>query len=333
MMQLSTMLAIHTTIRDDGGSAVANQIVASWEHDAQTVAFFRASANFVFTFTQGEQTRFLRFAHADDRTFAAIEAELAYVHHLAAASMDVAKPIPSLAGNDVESVPTAYGVFHAVVFEALAGEQYDTDELSPEQWVQWGQALGSLHNAAHGYQSTGRATLHDQLEMINEHMPAHEHAARQALAAVKQQLRLLPINEHNFGLTHGDFELDNLVWNERGVNTLDFDDCAHCWFAADIAFALRDLFADHASEVDLGNDAFGAFVRGYHTARPLAEDEIQRVPLFLRMHNLIMFTKLLRTLDGGEQRNEPDWMVQLRHKLLAKLQNYREEFAKPHLTS
>lgn len=331
MMQLSTMLAIDNTVRDAGGSTVAGQIVAHWKHDPGTVTFFRASANFLFTFEQGEQTRFLRFAHANDRTAGAIHAEIAYLHHLAAAGMDIAKPVSSLAGNYVESVSTTYGVFHAVVFEALAGEQYDTGELSPEQWVQWGQALGSLHNAAQGYPSTGRATWDDQLRMIDERVPAHEHAARQALAHVQQQLSLLPIDEHNFGLLHGDFELDNLGWNKRGVGMLDFDDAVQSWFVADVAFALRDLFADHASEVDLNNAVFLAFVSGYRKARPLAEDQIRHVPLFLRMHNLIMFAKLLRTLDGGEQRNEPDWMTELRHKLLLKVQNYREEFAKPYL--
>jgi len=65
----------------------------------------------------------------------------------------------------------------------------------------------------------------------------------------------------------------------------------------------------------------------YRMAKPLAQAEIARIPLFLATHNLVMFAKLLRALEAGEQPGEPVWRVGLRHKLEAKVQTYRDGFA------
>ena len=67
---------------------------------------------------------------------------------LAGEGIRVAKPIRSSAGNYVESVMTELGLFHAVVFEGLAGKQLDLDELTPDQVLCWGKALGELHSAS-----------------------------------------------------------------------------------------------------------------------------------------------------------------------------------------
>src|SRR2546430_7254258 len=56
-------------------------------------------------------------------------------------------------------------------------------------------------------------------------------------------LSALTVTETNSGLIHGDFELDNLFWQDDTIALLDFDDCSYSWYVADVAFALRDLFA------------------------------------------------------------------------------------------
>ena len=50
---------------------------------------------------------------------------------------------------------------------------------------------------------------------------------------------------------------------------IDFDDCATYWFVADIAFALRDLFGDSASQVDFQNAMLLRFIEGYRSARSI----------------------------------------------------------------
>ena len=140
MMTLSTMQAVIEATDEDGHNRVAGKIGSRWDADPGSIQFFRASANFVFKFTRKGEGYVLRFNHGEERTREGIEAELAYVNHLAAQGLRVARPVPSRLGNEVESVPTQTGLFHAVVFEALAGKQFDLDELIPDMFTQWRRA-------------------------------------------------------------------------------------------------------------------------------------------------------------------------------------------------
>ncbi len=327
MMKLSLMQAVVETLSATYASPIADTVIAAWAHDPDSVRYFRASATFVFVFKREGQLSILRLAHASERTADAIQAELAYLHHLAAHSVPVALPVRSLSGRWVESIPTTLGVFHAVVFEHLPGQHYDVEDLSLAQFTRWGRALGSLHRAAEGYSGAGRATIHDHLRMLEQQLPAHEDAARRLLAELERQVATLPTSDQTFGLIHYDFELDNLLWDDQRVGIVDFDDCAGYWFVADIAFALRDLFADHAEQIDLADARLHAFVTGYRELRPVADEELRQLPLFLRIHNLISFMKLLRAADIEDAPAAPPWVADLQARLLQKVQTYRERFA------
>ena len=125
MMRLSTMWKVDSTIRADGGSPVAERILERWTYDSGSVRFFRSSANFLYAFEREGEHHFLRFADSSERSREAIEAEIDLLGWLAEAGIDVALPVPSRRGNLVETVGTDWGEFHAVVFPATAGEQFE----------------------------------------------------------------------------------------------------------------------------------------------------------------------------------------------------------------
>jgi Ser/Thr protein kinase RdoA (MazF antagonist) len=92
---------------------------------------------------------------------------------------------------------------------------------------------------------------------------------------------------------------------------------------ADIAYALRDLFDDRADHVDLTDERFRAFVNGYRSVRTMSEDELQLIPLLLRLHNLVSMGRLYASLGAGPADDEPQWMTDLRQKFHNKLAYYR----------
>lgn len=99
MMKLSLMQAVVETLNATYASPIADALVAAWAHDPGSARYFRASANFIFVFKREGQPAILRFAHASERTPAAIQAELDYLQHLAAHNVPVALPIRSLSGR------------------------------------------------------------------------------------------------------------------------------------------------------------------------------------------------------------------------------------------
>jgi Ser/Thr protein kinase RdoA (MazF antagonist) len=327
MMRLDTMRALTATLNEHGQSAIADQLLAHWAHDPGSAEYYRSSANFLFMFTHAGQPYALRFNHARERTVEQIEAELAYVEYLSECGVPVAPPVRSLQGKLVEPVDTPLGRYYASVFCVLPGKQWETHELTLGQFTRWGRALGELHTAAQGYQRAGRPTWQDHLALIAAGLPPTEHVARQALAQIEHELRNLPMHAQNFGLIHYDFELDNLIWTADHIGLLDFDDCAWYWFAADVAYALRDLYADDPTQVDWQHPAVLAFVAGYRTSKAISQEELQLMPLFLRLHNLLKASKLLRSLDYVAQPEDPDWLGELAQKLRRKANVYRQGFA------
>ncbi|MFE8702938.1 hypothetical protein ACFYKX_20225 [Cytobacillus sp. FJAT-54145] len=106
---------------------------------------------------------------------------------------------------------------------------------------------------------------------------------------------------------------------------MDFDDCCSHWYVADIAYALRDILEDG---VNWENPSLQQFLNGYEQRMELDKEILKELPWFLRMHNLVTFAKLLRTVDLEESRDYPEWLSGLHKKLLDKLDDYRVSFKK-----
>lgn len=326
MMKASTMQVVVATVNEEWESPLANEILERWENDGEPAKYWRASANFVFFFNRGDYV--LRFSHAEERSAETVQAEIAHVNALIANGIRAAKPVQSLTGNYVESLVTSHGLFHAVAFEKLPGEQLEIEELTSEQFVHWGQALGELHNGStysEGWKPT-RSSWEDHLAFVTAVLPPSEEAALRTADSLKDQLLALPVNEQNFGLIHYDFELDNILWHEGQPGIIDFDDCAWYWFVADFALALGDLFEGQLDKVDLQNQSFRHFAEGYRRVRPISDDEVARIPLFVQLDHLVTFAKLHRALTPVDPDKELPWMPELREKLTAKMEYYRSEF-------
>ncbi len=323
MMRLSTIWSVDRTIDATGRSPVAEKIAARWAHDPASVRFFRSSANFLYIFRHDGKRRFLRFAHSSERRRESIEAEIALVDWLAGEGLAVVRPVRSRHGRFVESVATGLGTFHAVVFDALDGSQFEIDELDDIGFRAWGAALGQLHATTRDYPETNpgvRNTMHDHLAQTRLALPADTPAVRKEAHRLATALDALPVDRGSYGLIHFDFEPDNLVWEGRTVQMLDFDDCSRAWYAADIAFALRDRFDAGATLDDPG---IRAFLDGYAARAPLTSEQIAQIPLFSRLARLIQYARMARALDVAKVPDQPDWLSTLIDRLNDRMDRYQ----------
>jgi len=323
MMKLSTMLKVDSTVDKEWQSRIAEHMLEQWEHDPGSAQFFRASTNFVYVFRKGGERCFLRFAESAEQAGAAIEAEMALLSFLASKGMTVTTPIASKNGQCMETVETDLGTFHAVVFAKLPGREIEIEELSTAQFEVWGATLGKLHALMHLYQDptlSARGTWRDHLTLAQNSLPKDEPRVQTEFDYLTSWLSALPVTETNYGLIHGDFELDNLRWQDETLAMFDFDDCSYYWYVADIAFALRDLFE---TGVEISNPSFRAFIRGYSEHASLDEELISHLPTWMRLVNLITYAKLVRAMDLAHDQDYPEWCTSLLLKLANKRQNYK----------
>jgi len=323
MMKLSIMLKVDSTVDTQWRSRIAENILEQWEHDQGSAQFFRASNNFVYIFCKGGKHCFLRFVESTQRTRAEIEAEMALLNFLDSQGMTVATPIVSRNGQYVETVETDLGTFHAVVFEQLQGRERKIEELSPAQLERWGASLGKLHAQMRLYQDTevsARWTWRDHLTQVRNAMQKDEPRVQAECDYLSSFLAVLPVTATNYGLIHGDFELDNLRWQDETIAMFDFDDCSSFWYIADVAFALRDLFE---TGVDLSHPSFRTFIRGYGEQYSLDEELIAQLPIWMRLVNLITYARLVRAMDLAQDQDYPQWCTSLLLKLESKRQSYK----------
>jgi Ser/Thr protein kinase RdoA (MazF antagonist) len=323
MMPLSVMWSVDRLTDVNGANPLAEQIVERWPHDLGSARFFRSSANFLYVFRHDGKRRFLRFAHSSERRRKSIDAEIALVRWLAEEGLAVVHPVRSQNGRFVETVASDWGTFHAVVFDALDGTQFEIDELDDASFRAWGAALGRLHATIKRYPGqvpSARSTMHDHLAQAKRALPKDAPALWEELHHLESSLDALPLDQDTYGLIHFDFELDNLIWQGRTVQVVDFDDCSFAWYAADIAFALRDCFDSGAN---LSTAGVRAFLDGYAVQTPLVDEQIAQIPLFSRLARLIQFARIARALDLAKVPDQPDWLSGLIDKLENRMDVYQ----------
>jgi Ser/Thr protein kinase RdoA (MazF antagonist) len=166
-----------------------------------------------------------------------------------------------------------------------------------------------------------RASWRDHLNLARVFIPAANTALQQEWERLAAWAESLPTGPDHFGLIHYDFELDNLCWHEQDIGILDFDDASHNWYAADIAYALRDLFE---GGVDFNDHRFREFVTGYAQQHPVDEHLLEQTPMFLRLHSMHVFGRLSRALDLPAGAAIPPWLQRLNEKLQGWVDRYRQ---------
>ncbi len=322
MMRLSTLWAVDREIDGEGRSPIIDQIVARWPHDEGSARFFRSSANFIAIFQSNGQRRYLRFADSSERDRDTILAELDLVRWLAGEGLDVSMPEPSLGGSFLETVEVDDRTFHAVAFSSCSGAHFDSDDLDDAGFRRWGDALGRLHAALKTYPNAGsasRRSWRDDLTFIERLIPPEEAAIRAEFLDLQAVLHSLPAEPDQVGLIHFDFELDNLVWGDDSIAMIDFDDCATYWYAADIAFALRDLFDAGRS---LDDPSVRAFLDGYSARTEIDTSMVDAIPTFSRLSRLFGYARVARSLDLTPSPEYPDWL----NGLIATFQDHNRAY-------
>ena len=279
------------TVNDDWWSPIADQLASPWFTGDHMVRVLRASANFVCKVEADGLTYYLRFSHSSERDPVKIDAEIKYILHLIGKGVKANKPVQSLSGNYVESIPTGLGVFHTVLFEAVPGEHLESADLDIQGFHRWGEVLGDLHEASAGYLSDVIPSWRAHVAYVRIIVPDSEHVVLNELALVESALNEFHIDESSYGVIHYDFEMDNICWKDGVPGFMDFDDCFYQWYAADIVYALRDLFNDKIDKINIQDERFQSFLKGYKSIRPISDEGLRNIPLQFRLQQPSLICK------------------------------------------
>lgn len=314
---------------------LARMMLDSWKHDEDYpdfLKYYRISSNAVYWCKNHGSTFFLRFTPAEEKSRESILGELEFLGYLREKGYPAVQTILSKKGNEIETVNTPWGIYHAVAFKKACGIQLSEMQLTDEIIYSTGKALGKLHSLSGEYKSIKNVRNDwrknmDWMEAVLSDFP-DEVSAKSELFMLKDYLSKLPCTKENFGLVHYDFETDNVFYDEatKHYNVIDFDDSMYHWYAMDIEQSLDTITEDMTEEQ--AEHAVNEYIKGYRSEHDISDDMLNLLPVFRRYADLYAYVRITRSIKEKWD-NEPEWMVNLRVKLENALNMEKTNFKRP----
>lgn len=315
--------------------ALAEMLLKNWEYDPDSLDLFedfRISANAIYPFRQNGEVCFLRCCPASEKRLENLAAELEFINYLRHTGYPALEPLPSKTGAELAQKLTPWGEYSATVFKRVPGKAISESNFDDGIILAYGAALGELHALSATYTApTPRRWSHlqvfDWIAATLKTLPPDRKAANE-LGMLKEYFSRLPMHAGVYGLTHYDFETDNVFYDEASgrCSVIDFDDAMYHWYMMDITQALYSLRQELDGTAYAQKKAI--FLSGYDSQFSIDDDLLAGMPVFRRFANLYRYTRTQRSLQERWD-NEPEWMVELRHKLAKALQEDSAAFGRP----
>jgi amicoumacin kinase len=267
--------------------------------------------NSVYAASVSGRDAILRVAPPEEEiTPASTRAVISWLLHAAAGGGAVPRPIASARGSLVEVLETPEGIYTVTAYVRSPG--LCAQDLPAAHWSDglrraFGHAVGRLHALSRAYLPTEPALRRPSWQEVGScFRPVDTMGSEQAPLIARRDMLLarvgtLPRDAQSYGLVHADLHLGNvLVASESAqVTVIDWDDACYGWYAMDIALPLFDalvLCAEEEREVQ-GERFLRGFLRGYREESAFDGEWVLRLPLFLSLLELSIYTQVHRGVD------------------------------------
>lgn len=249
-----------------------------------------------------ESNFFIRITHREHRSRSLISAEVDWLRYLDINNFKVATPIKSMHGNDYEVVKSEDEEFIVVAFTEAVGLGIGKQPWSEETPKKLGVLTAIMHDLATQYIPKNEFKRHQWIEnnfiaKAKDYLPVNQQKVLDELYELVETISKLPIDSGSYGLIHGDLVACNYHIDGENVTFFDFDEACYCWFINDIAIQLFYWSLGWQGLVDLEGVKLDArkFFEGYRSVRPLDDYWIGKIPLFIRLREIILYISIHRS--------------------------------------
>lgn len=313
----------------------ARKALDAWPLAVADVQRVSVSENIAFRVTDAQgQSYVLRLHRPEYHNHAELVSEQTWTAALLDAGVDV--PVVVKAGDeqgyvlvDVANERRYAGLLEWVDGDTLAariGTGRETDVRG--SYARLGGIMAALHAQASGWKAPPGFTRHafDADGLMGEQpfwgrfweSPHLDGGQRRRLDALRHRihatLRGYRTDSDVFSLIHADLHAANVIVNGDRLHAIDFDDAGFGWHAYDFAVALyhHQDDADYPAIRD-------ALIEGYQQVRPVADDTVAMIPLFLLVRSLasIGWTAARPELERNADRTQ--WLMTLVDRDAAKV--------------
>ena len=284
----------------------AERAVAAWPIEVAAIELVSLSENAVFRVDGADGARYaLRIHRPGYNSLPELESELLWTEALREAGIDVPAAVRAADSRGYVSVstpgwetPRQVGMVEwldGVMLGHLLDEAPD-ETARAHYFAELGRVIARLHD--HTTNWTPPSTFvrrvwnadglvgHDPLWGRFWELPELSAAQRSLLLRAResiwQELNDYGCDAANFGLIHADVHAYNVLVHGNRLTVIDFDDAGFGWHQYDLAVALAGRRDDPAFPA-----MQRALIEGYRTVRPLEEEALGMLPLFLFVRRLV----------------------------------------------
>ena len=220
--------------------AEAAQIVAqlrSLYGPITTIELIGKSQNFVYAGNVESREVIFRLTPVAHRTESELDGEIRFLRYLARSSQMTCRVIPSLLGNDYETIQSE-GPLLTCCFERALGRHPSIGDSV--DMALFANGIFSLHVLSRQMtESLPRRNATD-----SPYFRLNVDLQTDSDLEIADWFEHLPKTEANFGLIHGDYNTSNVLLNGTELKIFDFDDIAYHWYDYDIANSLDMVLFD-----------------------------------------------------------------------------------------
>jgi Ser/Thr protein kinase RdoA (MazF antagonist) len=309
---------------------IIDESAGKYGYRKEDLTDFHGFQNFVYGASRGERSCVLRIAHSSHRSLDLTEAELNWILYLFDQGVNVAPPIRSLEGNIMNRINCGESYFVVTAFEKARGAKphYQLYIDDPKLIQKLGRITGKIHALSKKYQVNEGFPRRNQWDKNNylvkfaKDVPVSHSKVIEKTEQFLIELASLPKDFDSYGLIHGDIHLNNFHLHEDELMLFDFDECEYNWFAADIANPLFYATPLKSDGIEYRNKAaqhfFDHFMEGYFQENVLDIYWLKKIPLFLRLREILVYSGAFRSLDMN---NLHPWSKEMIETTTANIEN------------
>jgi Ser/Thr protein kinase RdoA (MazF antagonist) len=271
--------------------------------DANSAIFLAASQNFVYRVNHLGTSRIARVSVMRHRTFAEIGGELAWIEFLSQKGIPVCAAQLSVSGAKYEEIIFGGSSYLLAVFEEAAGRKIERCDLSVDFCRRVGELIGRMHAAAieanekgfkvcRGDWSSSRLITKD---MTETKAPIGDEF-RSSVSELVNDISSIPPTSNNYGMLHGDVNMDNMHIQGGRIQIFDFDNAEYGYFLQDLAVMLYDsIYSKVVTEVQPEALAsriaifWDAMLEGYRRFNPALSLSAKRLAEFFLLREAIIY--------------------------------------------
>lgn len=285
--------------------------------------------NYVYTYTYNKSSYIIRVSDSKTKEISIIDSELEWIKYLYSNNISVSIPIIDYQGNYINKVHINNFEGYMVVFNKAKGIQLNYQDYLNDFYIfeQMGRIMGKIHRVTKEFipkvskrnQWINNSYIKESDRFLSKFEPDLIHNKERLIMDIEKLYK----DNKNYGLIHGDFNIGNFFVNNGEITIFDFDECQYSWYIEDVAVALYYTvypFGDN-DKLERNKKAenfIRYFLNGYQEENIICKRELESIPYFLRLRELIVYIGCLKKWNLN---NLTQWQKDFYHQSRNRIKN------------